>query len=292
MLSNQLSAYRQTATQINIAGHEMSYWLSNIDATTNILFVHGFPSASCDWHHQWQYFAGRANLLAMDLLGFGLSAKPAPYRYTLVEQAKLITELVKRVGWESCHIVAHDYGDSVAQEILFLHFSGELSWQIDSISFLNGGLFSEAHRPLKVQKWLKSRLGPVLVNFMTEKSLHKSFHKIFGPNTPPTKEDFSIIWHLLNESNGLKVVPALLQYIDERANRREDWLQAMQKSGVPMQFINGRLDPISGEHMATRLNELIPEIETNLLDVGHYPQLEAPEQCNQLINQFIFCDKK
>jgi pimeloyl-ACP methyl ester carboxylesterase len=281
-----LDDYQHKARYMSLAGHNMAYWHEKNASPENVLFIHGFPSASCDWYHQWRAFEGEMNLLAMDLLGFGLSAKPFPYRYTLAEQAELIALLLKRLGWQRCHIVAHDYGDSVAQQLLFLQEEKTLSFHIQTISFLNGGLFSEAHRPLLMQKLLKSPLGPVLIPFLNKRALERGLHKIFGTKTPPKQQELDILWQLLNAQRGTRCLPALLRYIDERAIHREHWLQAMRHSEIAMQFINGRFDPISGVHMANRVQELVPKVKTVLLEAGHYPQSEMPQEVNQILRTF------
>ena len=46
---------------------------------------------------------------------------------------------------------------------------------------------------------------------------------------------------------------------------------------MPMRFINGLLDPVSGAHMVERYRELIPGPDVIELEgIGHYPQVEAP----------------
>ncbi|XOV81304.1 MAG: alpha/beta fold hydrolase [Aestuariibacter sp.] len=287
MPSININDYTHAANFVSLDEHQIAFWQAECESRKNVLFIHGFPSASCDWYHQWHALKGEANLLAMDMLGFGLSAKPFPHEYTLAEQAHLVSRLLEHKKWQHCHIVAHDYGDSVAQQLLYMQEQQQLPCEIRSISFLNGGLFSEAHRPLLIQKILKSPVGQWLIPFLSERSLGNGLKKVFGANTPPSAQELNTIWQLLNHHNGKRCMPAILQYISERTIRREDWLQAIRATSVPMQFINGRLDPISGEHMAQRLRELVPEVHTILLDVGHYPQLEAPEQVNKALQQFL-----
>ncbi|MFG2196844.1 alpha/beta fold hydrolase [Streptomyces sp. NPDC048639] len=53
-----------------------------------------------------------------DLLGFGYSDKPRRHRYSLLEQADLVEDLWRRLGIGDTALVAHDYGVSVAQELL------------------------------------------------------------------------------------------------------------------------------------------------------------------------------
>jgi pimeloyl-ACP methyl ester carboxylesterase len=56
---------------------------------------------------------------------------------------------------------------------------------------------------------------------------------------------------------------------------------------VPLRLIDGLLDPVSGVHMAARYRELISEPDVvELPNVGHYPQLEAPEETLAAILDF------
>ena len=61
----------------------------------------------------------------------------------------------------------------------------------------------------------------------------------------------------------------------------------MQFTRVPMRLINGPVDPVSGEHMAARYHELIPNPDIVLLPgIGHYPQVEATDQVLQAFFEF------
>ena len=57
-------------------------------------------------------------MLAPDFLGFGASEKPADHRYSLLEQADLVEARVGAHRRAETILVAHDYGVSVAQELL------------------------------------------------------------------------------------------------------------------------------------------------------------------------------
>ena len=62
------------------------------DAPT-ILLLHGYPSSSFDYREVVPHLVGRA-WLTLDFLGFGLSDKPRPHRYSLFEQADLVQRVV------------------------------------------------------------------------------------------------------------------------------------------------------------------------------------------------------
>ncbi|MFC4699745.1 alpha/beta fold hydrolase [Glaciecola siphonariae] len=313
MLSESFDAYLNNARWFQYGSHKIAYWDSgapvahhfsapdsspsnadlslihsqSIDKQPPILFLHGFPSASWDWHHQWAHFIKSHRCIAFDMLGFGISDKPTKYKYSVLEQAKIAIYLCQKLKISRLHIVAHDYGVSVAQQLLSLQNSESASVDIESLCFLNGGLFAELHRPLLTQKLLHSVLGPLLVKCMNKGSLRRSFGKIFGPETPPSQADIDTIWRLLEFKNGMAVLPKLLDYLDERVLHRDRWVASMQSTSTPLGFINGVFDPISGEHMLAQFNALLPDAASIGINVGHYPQLEAPRRVSDLIANFI-----
>ncbi|MFK7980247.1 MAG: alpha/beta fold hydrolase [Saprospiraceae bacterium] len=75
----------------------------------------------------------------------------------------------------------------------------------------------------------------------------------------------------------------------DKVNHQERWIKAMQTTSIPMCFINGPYDPNSGIQMTNRYKELIPNPIVKLLgaQIGHWPQLEAPEGVLKAYFEFI-----
>ncbi|WP_240615544.1 alpha/beta fold hydrolase [Alteromonas facilis] len=203
----------------------------------------------------------------------------------------MVEHLCVHLGLVDVSIVAHDYGDSVAQELLTRQVEGRLPFTIQRLMWLNGGLFSESHRPLLTQKLLHSKLGPLFRCFMSKNSLKKGFTRIFAEQTPPSDEVIDNLWALMQCNEGVRVLPSLLRYLDERKEQRDRWVGGMQtfasEGPERLIFVNGVQDPISGQHMLERFKTLLPNVPTLGLDVGHYPQLEAAEKVNDAIIQFL-----
>ena len=270
-----LDTWRSQARELQFRGHMIRYWEAG--SGEPLLLIHGFPTAGWDWHRLWQPLAARYRVIVCDMLGFGYSAKPRGHAYSLLEQADLQQALLTELQIDGpVHVLAHDYGDSVAQELLARHGEGRL--QLASCVFLNGGLFPETHHPVRVQKLLLGPFGCLVGRLFSRRSLAKGFAKIFGPDTQPTAGELDDYWRLIGENNGPAVMHRLIRYMPERIEQRERWLGAMQRSDIPLRVIDGALDPVSGEHMVARYRELIPEPDTVLLErIGHYPQCEAPD---------------
>jgi pimeloyl-ACP methyl ester carboxylesterase len=248
-----------------------------------LLCIHGFPTASWDWHALWPFLCRHfARVLAPDMIGFGWSAKPASYQYSIFDQADLHEHLLRSQGVGGYHILAHDYGDTVAQELLARHeerrAAGDASLVLQSVCLLNGGLFPETHRPRPVQKLLLSPLGPLLAVLTSHRSFARSFSAVFGNSTRPDALDLQQFWELFSNGGGKRIAHKLIGYIPERRANRARWVGVLQTTGVPLRVIDGPVDPVSGAHMVERYRELVPNPDTVLLPgIGHYPQVEDPD---------------
>ena len=271
-----LDDWRAQSQAFHFRGHTIRYWTAGDTQAQPLLLIHGFPSASWDWHRLWTPLAERYRVIACDMLGFGYSAKPRGHAYSLLEQADLQQALLAHLGERRpLHVLAHDYGDSVTQELIARHQEGRL--QLASCVFLNGGLFPETHHPVRVQKLLLGPLGPLLGRLFSRRKLAQSFARIFGPHTQASEAELDALWQLVAYNNGPAVMHRLIRYMPERRQQRQRWVTAMQATTLPMRVIDGAFDPISGAHMVARYRELIADADTVLLDgIGHYPQLEAP----------------
>lgn len=253
-------------------------FLRQAGAGEALLLIHGFPTASWDWQALWPALVGSRRLIAPDLLGLGRSAKPHPHQYRVMEQADLLVALLSQLEVRRCHVLAHDYGDTVAQELLARQVDNTLPFALDSVVFLNGGLFPETHRARPIQQLLRSPLGPLLARLTGKRAFAASLRRVFGPESPPGEAEIEGFWQLLRHDQGRRCLPALLGYIDERRQQRARWVGALQRSPIPLGLINGLLDPVSGAHMVNRWRELVGKQHiVELPRIGHYPQAEAPQ---------------
>jgi pimeloyl-ACP methyl ester carboxylesterase len=271
-----LEAWHARGARFLHRGHPIFY--VDEGAGPALLLVHGFPTASWDWTPVWAGLTARFRVIAPDLIGFGFSAKPRSYTYSLMDQADLCGGLLAERGVREAHVLAHDYGDTVAQELLARSNAGTGPLALRSVCFLNGGLFPETHRPRSIQKLLIGPLGPLVARLTTRRSFDRSFSAIFGPHTQPAREELDAFWSLIEHGDGRRVLHRLIRYMTERRRHRERWVGALQGARVPLRLVCGALDPVSGAHMAARYRELVPSPDVVMLpDVGHYPQVEAPE---------------
>jgi len=275
--SQRLQDWIKGGEMRRLAGHDVFVRTAVTAGLPPLLLIHGYPTASYDWVRVWPRLAARNSLYALDLLGFGRSAKPRATRYPIAVQADLCMALLEEFGVASPHVLAHDYGDTVAQELLAREREGRL--HIASMVFLNGGLFPETHRARPIQKLLATPvLGALLASTMSYRKFEQAMLSIAG-RQPPTREELQDLWVLVEHDGGRQALARLISYMEQRRQNRARWVGALVESSVPRRLICGAVDPVSGRHLAERYRQLVPEPDIVVLeDVGHYPQLEVHDR--------------
>lgn len=252
------------------------------------MLVHGYPTSSWDWHRVWAPLAERRRLIACDMLGFGLSDKPAS-GYSIHRQTDLQEAILGTLGVDEYDALVHDYGVSVGQELLARTNRGSARARLGRIAFLNGGLFPEQHRMLPIQKLGTSLLGSVVGLLMNRERFGANFSKVFGPDTQPSEAELDEFWQLIAKNSGHRLAHKLLHYIADRRQHRERWVGALQQSSLAIKLINGGADPVSGRHLYDYFRKMVPDADAVCFDdIGHYPQTEAPERVLAALDGFLW----
>jgi pimeloyl-ACP methyl ester carboxylesterase len=136
------------------------------------------------------------------MIGFGYSDKPRAYTYSIVDQADIYDRFLAMRGVNEFHILAHDYGDSVAQELLARETERADRPKLRSVCLLNGGLFPETHRRVRIQSLLLSPIGPLVSLLTTKRKLSENMIAVFGKQYPPDTETLDSMWDILREQHG------------------------------------------------------------------------------------------
>jgi len=253
-----------------------------------LLLIHGYPFNSYDWAPIWPALSQRFTVIAPDMIGMGFSEKPVAYEYSVTDHADMHEALLAHLNIPNAHILAHDIGDSVGQELLARHEFGQQAYgalRIDSITWLNGGMFVETYTPRVAQKLMsRTPLGDLFSHVqgspLARRLLEPTLREMFGPHTKPTRQMMDVFNQILDYNDGRQVLHKVGRFINDRYTHRNRWVRAMRQTAVPMRLIDGPVDPNSGAHMARRYAEVVPEPDVVMLadDIGHWPQLEAPEK--------------
>lgn len=284
----ELEHWKAEGRYFDYLGFEVFYRVAGraLGQGPRLLLIHGYPFNTFDWKPIWPTLTEQFTVIAPDMLGMGFSAKPVAYRYSVHDHADMHEALLAELGVRSAHMLAHDLGDSVGQELLARREFGEQAygaWNIESITWLNGGLFNESYTPRPLQKLLSATplgdiISPLQGSPLSRRIVEPTINEMFGPNTKPSRELMDTFHQILEFNDGKRVLHKVGKFIEDRYAHRNRWVRAMRQTDVPMRLIDGPVDPNSGAHMARRYAEVVPEPDVVMLadDIGHWPQIEAP----------------
>jgi pimeloyl-ACP methyl ester carboxylesterase len=285
-MSPRLQRWWQAGQLFRWRGHRIFF--RDEGAGPLILLLHGYPTGSFDWHAVWPLLMPHHRLIAPDFLGLGFSDKPPGARYTIGMHAQCIDALLSDLNVARVHVVAHDLGVRVAQEMLARREAPGSYARIASLVLLNGAMCPDAYRPRPIQRLLASPLGAWIGPRIPRRSFDDSIRGLFGSGTQPSQELLDDFWSLLEHGKGRRVTHLVGRFWLPRHAMAKRLVGALLRSAIPLRVINGSADPNSGKHMVQRLLSLAPGVDVLSLEgVGHWPQLEQPEATAIAVAGFI-----
>jgi len=100
---------------IDVDGVRVHYQEAGDKHAPAMILIHGFASSTLVWSNVFLKLAEAGfRVIALDMLGYGYSAKPRKGEYTIAGQAKLLMRLLDRLGIPRAIFVGSSYGGAVA----------------------------------------------------------------------------------------------------------------------------------------------------------------------------------
>jgi pimeloyl-ACP methyl ester carboxylesterase len=129
-----------------------------------ILYLHGVPTHSWDWVPFLERYGG----IAPDLPGFGRSAKPADFDYSIRGYDRFLVSLVDELGLGRLTLVMHDWGS------VGLALAQRFPERVDRILMFPIVPFVPGYRWHRIARaWRTPALGELLMGFTTRGALRR-----------------------------------------------------------------------------------------------------------------------
>lgn len=252
-----------------------------------LLLIHGYTASTYVWNAVAPLLAARDfHVVAVDLIGFGYSDKPAWFEYTIAAQARVIERLMNRLGVGKAIIIGSSYGGAIAST-LALDYAERvekliLVGAVANDEVLDNPLFKVASVPL---------LGEILTPFIIDsKRLSRTrMKKTFAPANQHliTDERVESVNRPLKAKDAHYSVLASARNWD--ANRIQEDAHLINQ---PTLLIWGAEDAIIPTRNGQNLYDTILNSRLVILnDCGHLPQEENPARFVELVTEFC-CDNK
>ena len=250
-----------------------------------LLFVHGTPTWSYEWRHVIRALAGTHRCIAPDHLGFGLSDRPRAGEYTPAWHAANLAAFVDALGLESFTLVVHDYGGPIGvplavtrpERVKGLVVLNSFLWDlrgeqdVERAGRLLGGRFGRF-----LYRWLNLSLRVIMPAAYADR--RKLTREVHGQYLAPFRERWAreaVLWPLARELRG------------SWAFYDSQWQQRERLRDMPSLIVWGMKDPAFRPHLIARWREVLPRAAVVELEVGHWPQEEAPADVVAAVGRFL-----
>jgi pimeloyl-ACP methyl ester carboxylesterase len=243
----------------------------------SVVLIHGWNGSTFDLRYVIPELAQRYRVVAIDLLGYGYSARPADGDYSVAGQGELVDRMMDRLGIKRAVVLGHSMGGAIAMW-LALHYPE----RVQRLILVDSATVKEMSRGRNwglVLRPLLPLLAPVLLRKrIVRRGLRSAVHDP-ARVTPETLEGHL---RLLRMKGHLRAQAKQLS--DRRRDEAFDAGQVRQ----PTLILWGEHDrwiPLStGEELA----RLIPNARlVAIRSAGHLPLEEQPALCNRELLQFL-----
>jgi pimeloyl-ACP methyl ester carboxylesterase len=245
-------------SRATVAGLEV-HWRHAGDAP--VLYLHGVPTASWDW----EPFLARTGGVAPDLPGFGQSAKPGEFDYSISGYGRFVEAFCDHLGLARASIVMHDWG-AVGLELAMRR--PEL---VDRLVLTACVPFMAGYRWHRVARaWRTPVVGELTMGFTTRLGFRRTLPREIADRA---YADF--------DHGTQRAILKLYRAAPPEALARHG--EGLGEVRRPALILWPTRDPYIGPEFGPRYAEALgPEAEVEELDAGHWPWLERPEMVDRV----------
>ena len=250
-----------------------------------LVILHGYPTSSFDYYKTLPYLTRQYRVIIHDHLGFGFSDKPLDYSYSLIEQTDTALLLWEKLGLQNVTLLAHDYGTSIATEIIARINMNQVNITVDKLILCNGSMHIELAKLRTIQKLLKNKItGKWVAKLANQALFNRNIRNIYFDSKKVSQTELNEMWFQINYNNGRKVIHYLSNYINERYYFWHRWIGALKQTNITTKIVWATHDPIAVKAIAEQLQKEIPNNELLWLPkTGHFPMLENPKEWSELV---------
>ncbi|MDX2271680.1 MAG: alpha/beta fold hydrolase [Cyanobacteriota bacterium] len=269
--------------------HYLSQGINQGSGKQAVLLVHGFGASSLHWRKNISVVAQHYPVYAIDLLGFGRSAKPnLPYRTEMWRDQ--LRDFCQQVIRRPVVVVGNSLGGYVG-----LSLASDWPEWVRGVVLLNsaGSFGSQPQANLWKQmtggilRWgLQQKVVSHLLFYSIRKpeAIRKTLLKVYRDPAAVTDQLVEDIYRPSCEAGAADVFAALMQ-----ANQKGRSVDELLRSLVrPLLLIWGEADPWMDCRQRSQLyHQHYQMIEEHFLSAGHCPHDEVPELVNPLLCDWI-----
>jgi len=242
-----------------------------------VFCIHGVPTSSFLYRKVLAALANKGfRGVAIDLPGFGLSARPKDFDYTFPNYARFCAKAAAVLGLDKYHLVIHDIGGPIGFAL-----AAQNRNRILSLTILNTWIdVVNFKKPLPMRPFEMPVLGEVelaMINYATWPLMFNTMG--VESNDRITKVEMNAYVDLLKCQDGGKAFLKVMRNFDHSEEFKTLCYQGVQNVSYPIQAIWGAKDPaLSLAKYGSEIKEVAGLQEIQNLPARHLLQEEQWEE--------------
>jgi pimeloyl-ACP methyl ester carboxylesterase len=251
-----------------------------------IVLVHGLGGFAESWRHNMPELARHGRVIALDLPGFGRSAKPRR-PYTAAFLARAVAGLLGALGVDQVRLVGHSLGGAVASR-----YAVEHPGQVERLALIGAAVPGFDLRPSWLYRTLSLPVvGEFLASLVTRRLCARGLARCFARPDPAEIRFF--VDHEFAARSSLEGRAAYLSLLrtvkDDFTAGAGAYRTALERMGRNVLIVHGREDRVVPIGHARRVAEGLGIADPRWLDrCGHFPQIEHAGTVNAYLREFLF----
>jgi pimeloyl-ACP methyl ester carboxylesterase len=252
-----------------------------------LILLHGLGSDRRTWRGVLPALSRHSHVLALDLLGFGASGKPRDGDYSVAAQAALVRDIVVALGLRRVGVVGHSFGGGVA-----MSFAYQFPERTATLGLIcSGGLGRELAPALRLAATPSAAFLAHTVHSRTPGWLHRLAGHVVAHAGWATTAEIDGALRALDSLRDPGARDAFRRTLRDTVHWSGQRLTATDRlhllAATPTLLIAGRRDSCIPHEHTVAAHHRLPASKLAVLDAGHFPQLECPEDVARLISTFV-----
>jgi pimeloyl-ACP methyl ester carboxylesterase len=250
-----------------------------------VLLVHGLGGFAESWRHNLSALGRQGEVYALDLPGFGQSAKPRR-PYTLGFFVDVLEQWRRAVGLTRLTLIGHSLGGAVAAAYALAHPA-----QLERLVLIGAVVPGFGYRPSWVYRLLSTPgVGELLAPLLRPALLRFALARCF---VIPLAEEVDFLVRssasARTSSAGRAAFLSTLRGVrDDFLRHSERYRSELSALRLPVLSIHGRQDPVVSPSHAETVARGLPNATLRWLDrCGHFPQIEHAATVNEWLGEFL-----
>jgi pimeloyl-ACP methyl ester carboxylesterase len=250
-----------------------------------VVLLHGLGGFAQSWRHTIDALATRATVFALDLPGFGRSAKPRGI-YRLGSFARALHGFLDAMGVSQASLVGHSLGGSIAVTYALTH-----PVRVERVALVAGLVPGFTFRVSWAYRLITApMIGEALALCGRAPVYKAAIARCFHVPRPADVD------YLVDHDYAIRTGPearaawlATARHIRaDFVDHRVDYRRAISTLDLPVLLVHGRQDPAVSSQHATEAAAGFPRAVLRWVeDCGHFPHLEHAQTVNGWLAEFV-----